>query len=158
VAENTLALADFAARVGTVVGVSPWLLIDQTMIDRFADVTRDHQYIHIDPIRAAATELGGTIAHGYLTLALSAHLAEQALPALAGAQMTINYGFERLRFLHPVPSGARIRAHFGLVELDQGHPGQVRFHWDLRIEIEGVDKPALIARWITLAVIAQASV
>lgn len=152
---NPWPFAAFQQALGTPLGISPWLCIDQTMIDQFAAVTRDQQFIHVDPARAAATPLGGTIAHGYLTLSLTAHLAEATLPPLDGATMTINYGFDRLRFLHPVRTGSKVRAHFLLAELDATHPQQVRFHWDLSIEIDGIDKPALSARWITLAMLAN---
>jgi acyl dehydratase len=149
-------LIAFQQALGTKLGSSPWLCIDQSMIDQFATLTRDQQFIHVDPVRAATTPLGGTIAHGYLTLSLTAHLAEATLPPLEGAVMTINYGFDRLRFLHPVRSGSKVRAHFVLAEIDVAHPQQVRFHWDLGIEVAGVDKPAMSARWITMAVLGTA--
>lgn len=128
---------------------SEWLTVDQAMIDRFADVTGDAQFIHIDPVAAAATPFGGTIAHGFLLLSLLTRLYEQTpRPPIAGMKMGINYGFERVRFVHPVRSGSRIRGAFTLRASEQKHPGQYQQQTDVAVEIEGVEKPALIAAWI----------
>lgn len=133
--------------------VSDWLVVDQRMIDTFADATHDHQFIHVDPARAAAeTPFGGTIAHGFLTLSLLSILAYRAMPGVEGTKMGINYGFEKVRFITPVKSGARVRGRFRLVGLTE-RAVSVQSAWEASIEIENAPKPALSAHWITLAVI-----
>ncbi|KQT54971.1 Nodulation protein N [Aureimonas sp. Leaf454] len=133
--------------------VSDWLLVDQAMIDTFADATRDHQFIHVDPERARAeTPFGGTIAHGFLTLSLLSTLAFDALPGVVGTTMGINYGFDKVRFLNTVRSGARVRGRFRLVGLTE-RAVSLQSAWDASIEIEGAVKPALSAHWITLAIL-----
>ncbi|APX90776.1 nodulation protein NodN [Brevirhabdus pacifica] len=140
---------EMAASVGQELGVSDWLVIDQARIDAFADVSGDHQYIHVDPDRARAeTPFGGTIAHGFLTVSVLSALAAQAQPRLAGMRMSINYGFDRLRFLNPVRVGARIRARFVLNKLEERRPGEITVTWDVTVEIEGEEKPALVAQWL----------
>ena len=108
------ALAALQARIGDSFGPARWITVDQGMIDRFADVTQDDQFIHIDPARAADTPLGGTIAHGFLTLSLASRFAYDCFEDLPGQRMGINYGFDRLRFLTPVRPGQRVRGHFTL--------------------------------------------
>ncbi|WP_374700730.1 MaoC family dehydratase [Aureimonas sp. D3] len=133
--------------------VSDWLVVDQRMIDTFAEATHDHQFIHVDPVRAAAeTPFGGTIAHGFLTLSLLSILAYGAMPGVVGTKMGINYGFEKVRFITPVKSGARVRGRFRLVGLTE-RAVSVQSAWEASIEIENAPKPALTAHWITLAVI-----
>ncbi|KAB0678885.1 MaoC family dehydratase [Aureimonas leprariae] len=133
--------------------VSGWLAVDQPMIDTFADATRDHQFIHVDPERARAeAPFGGTIAHGFLTLSLLSTLAFEALPGVEGTRMGINYGFEKVRFIAPVKSGARVRGRFRLVGLVE-RAVSLQSSWEVAIEIESGAKPALTAHWITLAVI-----
>jgi acyl dehydratase len=128
---------------------SEWLLVDQPMIDAFADATGDHQFIHVDPVRAAATPFGGTVAHGFLLLSLLSQLHETTpRPPIAGLKMGINYGFERVRFVHPVRSGSRIRGAFTLTAIEEKRPGQFQQQTDVTVEIEGIDKPALTAVWI----------
>lgn len=140
----------FKGLVGQPIGTSDWLTVDQAMIDRFADATGDHQFIHVDPELASQTEFGGTIAHGFLTLSLMVALIEKTdLPGLENVTMGLNYGGNRCRFLAPVRSGKRIRAHFRLIELDEKRPGQFQQTVEYSVEIEGEDKPALIAEWIT---------
>ncbi|MBN2970801.1 MaoC family dehydratase [Roseomonas aeriglobus] len=120
------------------------------MIDKFADATGDHQFIHTDPKRAAQTPFGGTIAHGFLTLSLMPLLASKtAAPEIAGVRMGVNYGGNKVRFLTPVRSGARVRGHFTLLELVEKRPGQWQQTSEFSVEIEGQDKPALIAEWIS---------
>ncbi|MEO1191227.1 MAG: MaoC family dehydratase [Pseudomonadota bacterium] len=148
-----LSLADFAAKQGQVLGVSDWVEIDQARIDAFAEVGDDHQFIHVDPERAAAeTPFGGTIAHGFLTLALLVPLGATVLPELAGRAMGINYGLEKVRFLAPVRAGKRVRGHFTLLELSERQPGQVLLRYGVTLEIEGEEKPALAAEWLALSV------
>lgn len=140
--------------IGQEVGVSPWRDVTQDMIDKFADATDDHQFIHTDPIRAAAeTPFGGTIAHGFLSLSLLSAMAYETVPPLEGAEMGINYGFDRLRFVSPVKCGARVRARFKLVSANVRPSGWVQIQHDVTIEIEGEKKPAITAQWLTLAVL-----
>jgi acyl dehydratase len=133
--------------------VSGWLTVDQTMIDTFADATHDHQFIHVDPERALSeTPFGGTIAHGFLSLSLLSALAYDALPGVEHTKMGINYGFDKVRFLTPVKSGARVRGRFRLVELKE-RAVSVQSSWETSVEVEGAAKPALAAHWITVAVL-----
>jgi acyl dehydratase len=130
---------------------SDWLLVDQELIDRFADTTRDWMFLHVDPVKAAETEFGGTIAHGFLLLSLFAPLrSETPRPGLPGMRTGLNYGFDKIRFISPVRSGSRIRAHFQIAELRRDGPGQVREAMDVTLEVEGVDRPAVVARWLTM--------
>lgn len=130
---------------------SDWLLVDQDLIDRFADTTRDWMFLHVDPAKAAETEFGGTIAHGFLLLSLLAPLrSETPRPRLPGMRMGVNYGFDRIRFISPVRSGRRIRATFTIAELERDGPGQIREVMDVTLEVEGVERPAVVARWLTM--------
>lgn len=139
--------------VGKEVGVSPWRSVTQDIIDRFADATDDHQFIHVDPARAKAeTPFGGTIAHGFLLLALLSPMTYETLPPLDGAGMAINHGFDKLRFSAPVKSGARVRTRFVLAELNARPSGMVQIGYDVTMEIENSLKPALTARWQMIAV------
>ena len=141
-----MTLQELQARVGETIGTSDWYTIDQDRIDRFADTTEDHQFIHVDPEAAKATPFGGTIAHGFLTLSmLAAFMSELEKPRV---QMSVNYGFNKVRFLVPVKSGKRIRGHFKLLELAEKRPGQWQQTVEATVEIEGEDKPALVAEWI----------
>ncbi len=140
--------------VGTELGKSDWFLIDQDRIDKFADVTEDHQYIHVDPVRAASLPFGGTIAHGMLTLSMIVHLCEKFAPDIAGLQMVINYGFDKVRFAAPVKVGKRIRAVAKLLEAKE-RGGQLIVKTKVTIEIEGEQKPALVAEWLTMHVVGK---
>lgn len=139
--------------VGSEIGLSDWILIDQARIDRFADVTEDRQFIHVDPKRAAETPFGGTIAHGFLTLSMLSRLAEHVIPRLKGVRMGVNYGFEKLRFMNPVRAGKRIRGRFTLMAADERLPGQWTCKYGVRVEIEGEEKPALVAEWIGMQIL-----
>jgi acyl dehydratase len=131
--------------------LSDWLLVDQPLIDRFADTTRDWMFLHVDEEKAAQTAFGGTIAHGFLLLSLLAPLrAETPRPALPGMRTGLNYGFDKIRFITPVRSGRRIRARFTVSELRLDGPGQVREAMDVMLEVEGADRPAVVARWLTM--------
>lgn len=141
-------LDELRALLGKELGTSEWITVDQTMIDRFAEVTEDRQYIHIDPVKAAETPFGGTIAHGFLTLSLLSAMVYEAGPAIKGVVMGVNYGFDKIRFLNPVRSGKRVRGRFVLTKLDESLPGQITYKQDVRVEIEGEEKPALVAEWI----------
>jgi acyl dehydratase len=138
------------ALVGQQVGTSEWVLVDQEMINKFADATGDHQFIHVDAERAKLTPFGQTIAHGFLTLSLMPILSAKAdLPRLDNIKMGVNYGSDKLRFLAPVKSGKRVRAHFKLVSVEEKRPGQWQQMQEVSVEIEGEDKPALICEWIS---------
>lgn len=147
----SITIDDLVAAVGTEVGVSPWRTVSQTMIDRFADATDDHQFIHVDPERAAReTPYGGTIAHGFLSLSLLSTLAYETIPPLEGATVGINFGFDEVRFKAPVKAGARVRARFVLFRANVRPSGWIEVGYDVAIEIENARKPALTARWLTL--------
>ncbi len=143
-------IEDIQAKVGSEVGVSDWVLVDQARIDAFADVTEDPQFIHIDPVAAAKTPFGGTVAHGFLTLALLSRMAADATLRPEGVKMGVNYGFERVRFMAPVRSGKRVRGRFTLARFEEKKPGQWQFVHNVTVEIEGEEKPALVADWIGL--------
>ncbi|RFC63799.1 MaoC family dehydratase [Fulvimarina endophytica] len=130
---------------------SDWVTVDQAMIDAFAGATRDYQFIHVDPERAKAeTPFGGTIAHGFLTLSLLSTLAYDALPGVTGTKMGVNFGFDKVRFLSPVKSGARVRGSFRMIGLKE-RAVSLQTSWNAEVAIEGATKPALAAEWITLA-------
>ena len=135
-------------KIGTLIGTSNWYLLDQDRINQFAAVTLDEQFIHTDPEKAATTPFGSTIAHGFLTLALLPAMGGDVIPKLDGHVMSVNYGFEKLRFLSPVPAGSRVRSHFTLSSLDVRKPGEVNLLWEVTIEIDGKEKPALYAEWL----------
>ena len=147
------AITDAKTKIGTEVGVSNWITVDQEMIDKFATVTHDEQWIHIDPERAAAeTPFGGTIAHGFLTLSLASRFAYDCFNMLPGQVMGINYGMNKLRFLKPVLAGSRLRGRFTLQDVATKGPKNMLRTNLLTIEIEGEETPALIAEWLGLAV------
>lgn len=143
-------IEELQPRIGETLGVSDWVLVDQARINAFADTTDDHQFIHVDEEKAKASPFGGTIAHGLLTLSLLVPMGESAMPRV-DVQVLINYGFDKVRFLSPVRSGSRVRGHFKLLELSEKRPGQWQQKVEVTVEIEGADKPALIAEWITQA-------
>jgi acyl dehydratase len=131
--------------------VSDWVEVTQAMIDGFADATGDHQFIHVDPDRAARTPFGGTIAHGFLSLSLMPMLAASTgAPGIVGARMGVNYGGNKVRFLTPVRSGKRVRGRFKLLKFVERKPGVWEQVQEYTLEIEGEEKPALIAEWIAL--------
>ena len=151
------AFALFQAAEGKESATGEWMEVDQEIINQFADVTRDHQFIHIDPERAKATPFGTTIAHGFLTLSMLTHLSESAAPEnpdparFKGLAMGVNYGFDKVRFISPVKVGSRIRVQSLLskVELKGNAIQQTR---TMTIEVEGEERPALVADWLTRAV------
>ena len=140
-------IADF---VGKETGVSDWVVIDQERINQFADVTEDHQFIHIDPEAAAKTPFGTTIAHGFLTLSMLSKLAADSVIVLEGVKMGVNYGFEKVRFVTPVKAGKNIRGRYTLMSADTKVPGQWTLKYAVKVEIEGEAKPALVAEWLTM--------
>lgn len=137
------------AQLGQEVGTSRWYEMSAARIKAFADVTEDWQPIHLDPAAGAASPFGSTIAHGFLTLSLLSAMVYE-MPALQGEATGVNYGFDSLRFLAPVPTGARVRGRFTLVDLSQRADGGYKIAYDVTVEIEGQDKPALAARWLGL--------
>lgn len=146
-----ISLADVPGLVGQVLGISEWITVDQTMIDMFADATHDHQFIHTDPVRAAAeSPFGGTIAHGFLTLSLLSAMNYDCLPKIREQTMGLNYGFDRVRFMSPVRCGARVRGHFTLTDSRFRGAGMLMTTYDISVEIENERKPALTANWITI--------
>ena len=146
--------SEIIASAGSFEATTSWLTVSQEMIDRFAEATQDFQFIHVDPERAKAeTPFGGTIAHGMLTLSLLSRLAIEVLPRPEETAMGINYGFDKVRFLVPVRSGARIRGIFRLVESSMRKEHELLSKFNVTVEIENVDKPALVAEWYTMAVL-----
>jgi acyl dehydratase len=146
-------IEEIRGRVGAEIGVSGWILVDQARIDAFAAATEDPQFIHVDPEKAALTPFGGTIAHGFLTLSLLSSMAADVMLRPEGVKMAINYGLDRVRFLAPVRSGKRVRGRFTLKSLEEKRPGQWQFLHAVTVEIEGEDKPALLADWIGMVVL-----
>ena len=145
---KTVKAEDLQATVGSDLGVSDWIKIEQDRVNQFADVTEDHQFIHVNPEAAKMTPFGGPIAHGFLTLSLLAKFAEQGSITVEGVKMGVNYGFEKVRFLAPVKVGKRVRGHFKLKAVEEKRPGQHLLTYEVTVEIEGEEKPALIADWL----------
>ncbi|GLY15515.1 MaoC family dehydratase [Kineosporia rhizophila] len=127
-----------------------WFAVEQDRIDRFAEVTEDHQWIHTDPVQAAAGPFGATVAHGYLTLSLLPRLVA-GLVEVKGVSMIVNYGLDRVRFVTPVSVGSRVRAHTTIVSAEPGSRG-TRLTSDVEVQVEGGDRPAIVARSISLVV------
>ncbi len=144
------ALDEIRARIGTEIGVSGWIMVDQDRIDAFADTTEDHQFIHVDPTLAAQSPFGGTIAHGLLTLSLLSRMAADVMQVPDSTKMAVNYGFDRIRFVAPVRAGSRIRGRFTLDAVEDKAPGQLLVRHTVTVEIENHDKPALTAQWLGL--------
>ncbi|MCW5658258.1 MAG: MaoC family dehydratase [Burkholderiaceae bacterium] len=140
-------LSSLKERVGQELAVGDWLLVDQPMIDKFADATGDHQWIHVDPERAAKGPFGTTVAHGYLTLSLLPKLAESALQ-ISDVRMGVNYGLNRVRFPAPVPAGSRIRAHLKLLAYEP-IDGGAQLVMQVTMEREGGDKPVCVAETVS---------
>ncbi|MEY4890776.1 MAG: hypothetical protein RIQ75_1906 [Pseudomonadota bacterium] len=141
---------DLFALKGKDIGTSEWMLIDQDRVNKFAEATGDFQFIHVDPERAKLTPFGGPIAHGFLSLSLLPVLTAQAdLPRLDGVKMGVNYGGNKTRFIAPVKVGKRVRGHFKMLDIEEKRPGQFQQTMEFTLEIEGEDKPALMAEWIT---------
>jgi acyl dehydratase len=154
-AQPPISVDALKGKIGTDIGVSNWHVVTQEMIDRFADVTHDHQFIHVDPLRAKQeTPFGGTIAHGFLTLSLLSLIGSEVMPPIKGRAMGINYGFDKIRFISPVKAGGKVRGRFKLKEVNERAPKEVMFRYEVAIEIEGGEKPALVAEWLTIAVLA----
>ena len=146
-----VSLQAYQAMVGKEVGLSSWHLIDQPRIDTYADVIEDHQFIHVDPEQAKKeTAFDTTITHGFLTMSLLSIMSYEVMPVIAGTTMGVNYGFDKLRFISPVRSGKRVRGRFVLAEARLRKPNELQSRTNVTVEIEGEDKPALVADWLGL--------
>ena len=143
-------LDQIRARLGEEIGVSDWILVDQQRITAFAEAIEDRQFIHVDPAAAAQTPFGGTIAHGFLSLSLLSRMAADVMLVPDTTKMAVNYGLDRVRFLAPVPAGARVRGRFTLDSAEDKAPGQLLLRHTVTVEIEGGAKPALTAQWLGL--------
>lgn len=144
------ALASQKALIGKPTGKSNWISVDQRMIDTFAEVTKDDQWIHVDAVRAAASPLGGTIAHGFLTLSLASRFYYDCMPEFEDEKMSVNYGFDKIRFLAPVRSGAQLRGSFSLKDARKKSADTLLLTHDLSVEIRGEESPALVAEWLNM--------
>lgn len=147
---KVVTLEEYSALVGKDLGASDWMQISQQRIDTFADLTNDHQFVHVDPVAAKETPLGTTIAHGFLTLSLVSGLSHQVLPVVGGAKMGMNYGINKLRFVSPVKCGSLIRGRFKLKAFEAQGAGRYLSTIDGAIEIQGQEKPALVLEWLIL--------
>ncbi|WP_168581346.1 MaoC family dehydratase [Gephyromycinifex aptenodytis] len=137
-------LQDLQNLLGVELGPTRWHLVDQAIIDGFADITGDRQWIHVEPARAAESPFGSTIAHGLYSLSLTPALLEE-LMAFDGFAHSLNYGYDRVRFIHPLPVNSRIRLRAELITVEQTPNGQIHVVTRLTIEAEGIDKPILVA-------------
>ncbi len=146
----TVTLDELKAMVGTEVGHSDWFKVDQDRINAFADATLDHQFIHLDEEKAKMTPFGTTIAHGFLTLSLLVPLTSEFMPTLKGTLMGVNYGTEKIRFLEPVRVNSNIRARATLKNLEDKGGNRILLTYAITVEIEGSDKPALVADWLSM--------
>ena len=147
---QTLTLDQFLNSVGSKSEPGRWFLMNQGRIDAFADCTEDQQFIHIDQEAAKQTPFGTTIAHGFLTLSMLAKMAEDVLVAPEGLVMGMNYGFDKVRFLAPVRSGKRVRCHSEIAKIEQKDDKRFLVTQAITVEIEGEEKPALIAEWLNM--------
>jgi acyl dehydratase len=138
------------AQVGSEIGLSDWILVDQARITAFAEATDDHQFIHVDPAAAAQTPFGGTIAHGFLSLSLLSRMAADVMQVPDSMKMAVNYGLDRVRFIAPVRAGSRVRGRFTLDAVEDKAPGQLLMRHHVTVEIENEPKPALTAQWLGL--------
>ena len=143
----------FADAIGKTLQPSDWFLIEQSRINQFADVILDHQYIHIDPSRAAETDLGGTIAHGFLMLSLLPKLVEKSMVTPEGMVMGINYGFDKVRFLNPVRPGDQVRVMGTVLDIVDKGNGRYLQKLGVSLEIQGKDKPAIVCEWLNMFVV-----
>ncbi|MBC2778429.1 MaoC family dehydratase [Parasphingopyxis marina] len=147
---GTVKINEMMNMAGQELGTSEWVTVDQEMIDKFADATGDHQFIHVNPEAAKMTPFGTTIAHGFLTLSLMPMLMQKSdMPRPEGIKMGVNYGGNKVRFLAPVKCDSRVRGRFKLLEMIEKRPGQYQQTIEFTVEIEGEDKPALVAEWIS---------
>jgi len=151
---NTIQKSDIINQIGKTSAPTDWFTVRQEQIDLFAECTLDRQYIHIDPVKAKETQFGSTIAHGFLSLSMLSYFAASFAKIIDGTYMGINYGFDKIRFITPVKVNSRIRAHATLLDITEKHPGQFVTKTEVSIEIEGEEKPALVAIWIGVQMVA----
>ncbi|BFM11240.1 MaoC family dehydratase [Simiduia litorea] len=151
---KTINRTDIEQYAGYQAEPSAWHQVTQAQINAFADCTLDHQFIHVNPDAAAKTPFGATIAHGFLSLSMLSHFAEQFSLVIDGTVMGINYGFDKVRFINPVKVGSRIRAHATILDIIEKSPGQFLSRTNVSIEIEGEEKPALSAIWLGMQIVA----
>ena len=152
---EAISIDHWRSLIGTEIGVSRWIAIEQPLIDDFARITGDDQFIHVDPRRAKVeSPYGGTVAHGFLTLALLPTMAREVLPQTRGAQARINYGFDKIRFLAPVRAGGRVRARFRLLQAQERRPGELTLKYEVAVEVEESERPAIIAEWLSRILVA----
>lgn len=154
-APDPISIEHYQQFINREIGVSRWFLLDQSRIDLFATATEDNQFIHVDPEAAGKTSLGGTIAHGFLSLSMLGGMGFEIIPPVAGAAMSVNYGLNTVRFLKPVASGKRVRGRFLLKDLQERGTGQWQSTFMVTVEIEDEEKPALLAEWLILTMLAQ---
>ena len=147
---DAVTIDELKGMIGQETGVSDWFQIDQERINQFADVTLDHQFIHIDTEKAKMTPFGTTIAHGFLTLSMLPYLGESGSVPVKGTAMGVNYGTDKVRFLNPVKVNGKIRSRTTLKSVEEKRPGQYLITNTITVEIEGEDKPALIADWLSM--------
>lgn len=147
---HTIPLDEFRNIAGKDLGYSQWFLIDQDRINKFAQATEDFQFIHVDAEKASKSPMGGTIAHGFLTLSLISYLTAQTTVVPEGYKMTYNYGLNKLRFLAPVPVNSEVRTHVQVMSVEEKKPGQFRMCSTVTVEIKGQDKPALVAESLAM--------
>ena len=150
---SLMSLEDFTDHVGQKIGTSRWFVLDQSRIELFADVTEDHQFIHLDEEAAAQTPFGGTIAHGFLTLSLLTKLCAENGIYPEGIVMGVNYGLDKVRFLNPVRAGKRVRAHTEIVSVDRKDANRFLVKQAVTVEIEGEDTPAVYAEWLGMSIV-----
>ena len=150
----TIKAEDLPSLVGKDLEPSDWMEITQERVNQFADATNDHQFIHVDPEKAARTPFGGPIAHGFLSLSLLSFLSEQNLVVPENLAIAINYGSDKIRYLMPVRVGKRIRSRQKVLEVEEKNPGQWLMKTAVTVEIEGEETPALIAEILTMLVVA----
>lgn len=150
---ESVKIEDFPSLAGQRLEPSEWFEISQRRVNQFADATNDHQFIHVKPLRAKLTPFRGTIAHGFLSLSLLSYLLREHSPVPEKHKMTINYGSNRVRYIAPVRVGKRIRAHQAIIDVAEKKPGHWLVRSDVSIEIEGEDKPALVAEMLTMHIV-----
>lgn len=151
---QTAKIEDLPGLIGTELEPSPWLTITQERVNQFADATNDHQFIHVDPQKAAQTPFGGPIAHGFLSLSLLSYLNEQTAIVPENTVMAINYGSDKVRYLAPVRVGKRIRSRQTVLDVTEKKPGQWLFKYAVTVEIEGEETPALVAEILSMMIVA----
>jgi len=145
---------EIAQSIGDQAEPTPWFTVEQDQINQFADCTHDHQFIHVDEEKAKETPFGTTIAHGFLTLSMLSKFAESFSTIIDGVYMGMNYGFDKVRFLAPVKVNSKIRAHAKTLDIVEKKPGQFMVKTEVTVEIEGEEKPALVAEWISMQFVA----